>query len=233
MPKEKVVVSLGGSVMVPGEDDSEYIKSLAELLIQLSAKYKLFVVTGGGRLARYYIEVGRELGMDERTLDELGIVITRLNARLLIQALGPGAFPKPPEEYEEARRAATNHDIVVMGGHRVSITTDAVAAELAEAVEASRLVNATSVDGVYTADPKVDSSAARIDSMSYEELIRIAGRPTGLAGPTIVFDPYAAQVVRRARLPVYVVQGRDLESLEGAITNRDFEGTRIGGGEGR
>jgi uridylate kinase len=233
MPKEKVVLSLGGSVLVPGEDDSRYIKSLAELLIHLSERYKLFVVTGGGRPARYYIEVGRDLGMDERSLDELGIAVTRLNARLLIHALGDRAFPTPPEEYEEARRASVDYDIVVMGGHRVSITTDAVAAELAEVVGASRLVNATSVDGVYTADPKVDMSATRIERMGYDELIRIAGKPTGLAGPSIVFDPHAAQVVRRSRIPVYVVRGRDLGSLEGAVTGGEFSGTRIGEGEGR
>lgn len=233
MPKEKVVISLGGSVLVPGEEDSKYIKSLADLLIQLSERYKLFVVTGGGRPARYYIEVGRRLGMDERALDELGIVITRLNARLLIHALGDRAFPRPPEEYEEARRAAVDHDIVVMGGHRVSITTDAVAAELSEVVGATRLVNATSVDGVYTADPNKDPSAQLIERMTYDELVRIAGKPTGMAGPSIVFDPHAAQVVRRARIPVYVVRGRDLEALRAAITCGEFRGTRIGEGEGR
>lgn len=214
-------------MLVPGEDDTEYMRSLAELLSRLSPAYKFFVVTGGGRLARYYIDVGRDLGMDERSLDSLGIAITRLNARLLIQALGPGAFPEPPEDYEQARKAAEEYDLVVMGGQRVSITTDGVAAELAEAVGASRLVNATSVDGVYTSDPRVDPRASRFDRMSYDELIDIAGKPTGRAGPTIVIDPHAARVMKRARIPVYVVQGRDLESLEGAITGGEFVGTII------
>ncbi len=230
MPKEVVVVSMGGSVLVPGEDDPEYIKSLAELLSQLSANYKLFVVTGGGRLARYYIDVGRALGMDERSLDSLGIAITRLNARLLIQALGTRAFPEPPEEYEDARKAGERYDVVVMGGQRVGITTDGVAAELAEHVSASRLVNATSVDGVYTADPSVDPSATRVERMDYDALIRIAGRPTEMAGPSMVFDPYAARVVKRLGISVYVVQGRDLKSLEGAISDGDFSGTIIRGG---
>ncbi len=114
-----------------------------------------------------------------------------------------------------------------MGGQRVSITTDGVAAELAEAVGASRLVNATSVDGVYTADPRADPTATRFERMSYEDLMQIAGRPTGKAGPSIVIDPHAAGVIRRARIPVYVVQGRDLKSLEGAITGGEFVGTII------
>ncbi|MCJ2519478.1 MAG: UMP kinase [Candidatus Thermoplasmatota archaeon] len=228
MPKDRIVVSLGGSVLVPGEDDSEYIRNLARLLIRLSDMYALFVVTGGGRPARYYIEVGRDLGMDERALDAMGIILTRLNARLLIQALGPKASPEPPEDYEEAREVGEEYDIVVMGGQRVSITTDGVAAELAEAVEATRLINATSVDGVYTADPNIEPTASRFDKLSYEDLIRIAGRPTGLAGPSIVIDPHAAQVIKRARISVYVVQGRDLKSVEGAIIGGDFVGTVIG-----
>ncbi len=228
MPPERVVISLGGSILVPGEGDAEYLQTLASLLTRLAEERKLFLVTGGGRPARSYIEVGRALGLDERALDEMGIVITRLNARLLLQALGPMASPSVPESYEEAEEAGTRHPLVVMGGVRVSLTTDGVAAELAERVQASHIVNATSVDGVYTADPHRDSRATRIDRMSYEELAVLAGEPTGLAGPSMVFDPYATRVVKRAAIPLIVVHGRDLASLEGAIVGGDFVGTSIG-----
>ncbi len=223
-----MVVSLGGSVLVPGERDPQYIKSLAKALLEVSRSYQVFVVTGGGRLARYYIETGRALGMDERGLDELGIAITRLNARLIIHAVGSKASPKVPRDYEEASRLAETYDIVVMGGQRVSITTDSVAAELAEAVGASRLVNATIVDGVYTADPRENPEASRINILSYDDLIRLTGEPTGMAGPSMVFDAYAARLVRESRIPVSVVQGRDLESLKAAIRGQDFVGTLIG-----
>src|SRR2546426_9047053 len=92
---EKVVVSLGGSVLVPGDDDARYLRSLAGLLRDVSVRVKLFVVTGGGRIARYYIETGRSLGIGERTLDEFGIAVTRLNARLLAAALGGPANRQP------------------------------------------------------------------------------------------------------------------------------------------
>ncbi len=217
-------------MLVPGEGDPEYIKSLAKALVQLSRTHQIFVVAGGGRLARYYIETGRSLGMDERSLDALGISVTRLNARLLIQALGGKAAPSVPEDYEEAERAAGKYDIVVMGGQRVSITTDGVAAELADAVGASRLVNATVVDGVYTSDPKTNPGASRIEKISYDDLIRIAGEPTGLAGPSMVFDPYAARLVKESRIPLCVVQGRDINALKAAIAGRKFSGTTVGGG---
>lgn len=228
MAKETVVLSLGGSVLVPGEDDPAYLQSLGALLGRLADRHRLLAVAGGGRLARYYIESGRALGMDERALDELGIAVTRLNARLLIQAVGPRACPRVPETYEEAQTAAETHDVVVMGGQRVGLTTDGVAAELARAVGARRIVNATSVEGVFTADPRDDPKARRLDRLSYAELQRIAGEPTGLAGPSMVFDPYAARVVREAGIRLAVVHGRDLASLEGAIVGTPFVGTLIG-----
>lgn len=228
MAKERVVVSLGGSILVPGEDDPAYLRSLAALLLRLADRFQLLLVTGGGRTARYYIETGRALGMDERALDEMGIVVTRLNARLLIHALGDRAYPEVPRTYQEVQEAAKDHDLVVMGGQRPSLTTDGVAAELAQAVGARRLVNATSVEGVHTADPREDPGARRLDRLGYDELLRLAGEPTGMAGPSMVFDPYAARVVRDASIRLAVVHGRDLASLEGAIAGEDFVGTVIG-----
>src|SRR3981189_1677285 len=106
---EKVVVSLGGSVLVPGEDDAKYLRDLASLLRGLSSRVKLFVVTGGGRVARYYIETGRSLGVGERTLDEFGIAVTRLNARLLSASLKGRSNPAPATSHRAAPRPPRPH----------------------------------------------------------------------------------------------------------------------------
>src|SRR5256712_10005052 len=115
---EKVVVSLGGSVLVPAEDDARHLRDLARLLRDLSARVKLFVVTGGGRIARYYIETGRTLGIGERTLDEFGIAVTRLNARLLAGALDGRANREPATSYSQAANLAPRFPIVLMAGTR-------------------------------------------------------------------------------------------------------------------
>ncbi len=225
--REKVVISLGGSILVPGEGDAEYIRSLAQLLIASSSKYTLFCVTGGGKIARYYIETGRKLSLDERYLDELGIDATRINARLLIGALGGAANPLPATNYEEAIQAADTYAIIVMGGVEPGLTTDSVSTELAARVGAKRIVNATSVDGVYSANPRTHPTAKKLDVLSHEELIALVGTPQGQAGPTAVFDPLAARLAAKSRIPVYVVHGRDFLSVEGAIQDGDFEGTRV------
>ena len=102
---EKVVVSLGGSVLVPGDDDARYLAELAALLRDTSRHVRLFIVTGGGRTARYYIETGRALGIPERTLDEFGIAATRLNARLLAASLRGAANRELEREASGLARA--------------------------------------------------------------------------------------------------------------------------------
>lgn len=226
---EKVVVSLGGSVLVPGEEDARFLQDLTALLRSVSRAVRLFAVTGGGRVARYYIETGRELGISEPRLDELGIGITRMNARLLGDALKGCANREPATSYAEAARLARRHPIVLMAGTRPGHTTDRVSASLARFVGAARVVNATSVDGVYTADPRKDSQAKRLDRISFEDLVRITGEGHQAAGPSMVFDPIAARVIARDRIPLMVVRGRDLKDLEAAILGRAFRGTLVSG----
>ncbi len=224
---EKVVVSLGGSVLVPNEDDARYLADLASLLRRLSSRVRLFAVTGGGRVARYYIETGRALQVSERRLDELGIGITRMNARLLGAALKGRSNLEPARTYAEAARFAKRYPIVLMAGTRPGHTTDRVSASLARFVGATRIVNATSVEGVYTADPRRDSSARLLERIGFEDLVRLAGEGHHAAGPNVVFDPVAARVLARDRIPLSVVRGRDLSSLEAAILGQPFRGTLV------
>jgi len=224
---EKVVVSLGGSILVPGDEDARHLRDLAALLRDVSARVRLFVVTGGGRVARYYIETGRTLAIPERTLDEFGIAITRLNAKLMGAALRGRANREPATTYEEATRLAKRYRIVIMGGTSPGHTTDLVTVSLARVVHADRIVNATSVDGVYSADPKHDPAAHRLEGVRFAELVKLSGRGHTAAGPSVVFDPAAARVLARNRTPLNVVHGRDLKALRAAILGKPFHGTRV------
>ena len=133
-----IVLSLGGSILLPSLD-SPNISRYVSVLKKISLKYRLFVVVGGGGEARRYISVARELGIDEATSDELGILVTRLNATLLANALGTDACLKVAESHTEALTLAETGKIVIMGGITPGQTTDAVAAVLAERSGASVL----------------------------------------------------------------------------------------------
>jgi uridylate kinase len=224
-----LVISIGGSILLEDLSSTKYITALADLLKDLSQDHKLFLVVGGGKISRQYIKMARSLGADEASLDELGIACTRLNARILIAALGKEySYPYPLDTIEETLGVGNDYPITVMGGTVPGHTTDAVAATLAERVDAERLIIATSVDGVYSADPKQDPSAEKFDELTPEKLVEIVskGEYEG-AGPNVVVDLLASKLVARTGIPTYVLDGRDLESLKNAIVGEKFNGTII------
>lgn len=222
-----IVLSIGGSILTPIGTETDYINSLSALLRRLGKENKFYVVVGGGPLARNYITFARTLGASEIELDEIGIASSRLNARLLIVALGEFAYPKPAVSYDEAAIHAKQFPIVVMGGTHPGHTTDAVAVMLGEFVRADKFINATSVDGVYTADPKIDKNAKKLDKLTPDELIEITLQSVSQAGPHIVIDPLAARVIKRSNITTYILDGRDLTALENAIIGKPFNGSIV------
>ncbi len=221
------MLSIGGSILLPEDENVSDIEAIAEVILDASEDKKLYLVVGGGRTARKYINWGRKLGANEATLDDLGIETSRLNARLLIIALGKTAYSVPAKNFDEAVSAGNHYPIVTMGGTHPGHTTDAVAAMLAERLHVKRLINVTSVDGVYTADPKKDPNAEHIEKMDYDRLIEIVSKGERGAGPNIVFDPLAAKIVKRANITTQIVSGYDLDNLRKAIDDLDFVGTTV------
>ena len=114
-----------------------------------------------------------------------------------------------------------------MGGTHPGHTTDAVAVMLGEFVRADKFINATSVDGVYTADPKIDKNAKKLDKLTPDELIEITLQSVSQAGPHIVIDPLAARVIKRSNITTYILDGRDLTALENAIIGKPFNGSIV------
>lgn len=207
--------------------ETNALGAYAAVLRELAAASRVFVVVGGGGEARRYIGAARALGTDEATLDELGILVTRLNARLLVAALGDTAYPRVPETYEAARECGVPGLIVVMGGVAPGQTTDAVAAVLAESVGADVLVNATSVPGVFTADPRKDPSATRYETMTPAELLALIGRERMGAGSNTVIDLVAAKIVERCGIPMVVLDGREPGGIRDAVLTGTFAGTIV------
>lgn len=223
-----MVLSVGGSVLLTGEDDHRYFEDLADVLRRLGKEFPLLVTAGGGRTARDYIRLGRELGLTEVELDEVGIEVTRLHARLLAARVGPPCPARPPTSVPEAVQELRHASPVILGGTEPGHTTDGVAALLAVRSRAARLVNATNVDGIYERDPRVDPKAHRIDRMRWADFRAMvhAGTTTD-AGQNFLFDRLGADLLARAGIPLLVVHGRDLPNLEAALRGQRFRGSRV------
>ncbi len=223
----RVIVSVGGSVLAP-DLDSKRVEAYADCVETLrSAGHEIGLVVGGGRVAREYIETGRDLGGNEMALDQLGIGVTRLNARLLIAALGDAAAPTPPESYETAAAALRRTEIPVMGGMVPGQTTDAVGAALAETVDAELLVYATSVSGVYSDDPEKSADATRYEELATTDLVDIIGGIELSAGSNAPVDILAAKIIQRSETRTIVLDGTDPDAVRRAIDAGEHDGTEI------
>jgi len=194
---------------------------------------QIVVVTGGGVAARNYIDVARGVGANEVVCDFIGIDITRLNAQLLIAALGNTAYPEPPTTYKEAESALTSGKIVVMGGVIPGQTTDAVSAILAEYLNADMMVIATSVDGVYSSDPREDPEAKKFDVMTAKELVGIVISTEMKAGSKSPVDPLASKIIERCNIDTIIMDGTDPQDvlevvLQEAVKTEKVTGVRLG-----
>ncbi len=219
-----VVISLGGSI-VAGENINEgYLKKFRDFLRRYSSEEKFYVVVGGGRTARKYIQAAQALNLDQYTLDYMGILATRLNAHLL---LGEYSYPRVAESIEEAVIAGKNYSVVVMGGTEPGHTTDAVSLLLAEKLGEKRVINMTSVGGIYDRDPRIHPDAVLIERMDYLEAERLLIEKKMDAGLNIPFDLLSLKIAERSNIEIVIV-GQSIEVLEEVIRGGNYQGTVIG-----
>jgi len=221
---KSIVISIGGSVILSEEADVSFLRKLASLIKKISKQYKIFIIVGGGKIARDYIKLGRELDFDEKTLDSIGIDITRANAAIFANIINE-SNKKIPCSTDEAE--AMDNPIVVMGGTTPGHSTDMVGAELAEKVGADLFIIATNVDGIYDKDPNKYDDAKQLEKVKIDDLIKNYGTNWESAGKNMVIDGPALEIMKKAKLLTYVVNGKRLDQLENAITGRSFDGTKI------
>ncbi|MUV88220.1 UMP kinase [Natronomonas sp. CBA1123] len=223
----RIVVSIGGSVLAP-DLDPERVRGHATVIDGLVEDgHEVATVVGGGGVARRYIGTARELGASEYDLDALGIDVTRLNARLLVTALDSSATPEPAESHEAARASLRRGEVAVMGGTVPGHTTDAVSALLAEMVDADLLVYATSVPGVFSADPNEVDDAQRYDRLTAGELVDVISSIETAAGSNAPVDLLAAKIIERSGLRAVVLDGTDPDRIADAVAGDDVDGTEV------
>jgi uridylate kinase len=222
----KLVIKIGGHLF-PSELNSAKINEFASILKNLQRKsHKLVVIAGGGANARLYIQAARKLGSDESYCDDIGIHFARLNAKLLISALGDDSYPIVAENTRELRAYNISDKIIVMGGLQAGQSTNAVAAIAAEIIGADLLVNGTDVDGVYTDDPKLYSDAKRLDEVSIGQLLEIIMKSKSSAGGYKLMDPVAVKIIERSKIPTIILDLKDPRNLIRAVEGNKI-GTRI------
>ena len=213
----RIVVRIGGSV-VASPVNTELMSKYADLIKTVKKQgHEVVVVVGGGALAREFIGVARNLGLDMQAQDEIAISVSRLFAQLFLKKLGELGCCKVAVTLDDAAECLREDKIAVMGGLKLGITTDAVAALVAERVNADLLVKGTDQDGVYDKDPKKHPDAVKLDYLSLEELAGVFEHNEHKAGIHQIIDPEAIKVLKRKRLKLVVVNGFVPENVLAAI----------------
>lgn len=225
-----VVISLGGSIVVPDAPDSALIRAYKTILGDhiTSTGDKVILVIGGGAAARRYQAAFRDAGgkpADTDAQDWIGIMATRLNAELIRHSLAP--YCQDPVVYDPTGPIEFTGSVLVAAGWKPGFSTDNDAVLLAERFGARTVVNLSNIAQVYSADPKTDASATPLESVSWDEFRAIVG-DTWTPGKNLPFDPVATKRAAELHLRVIAADGNDLGNTRKILAGTEFFGTTIG-----
>ncbi len=223
MGKKTIVISLGGSIIVPDQIDVSFLKKFKQIITRLKED-RFVIICGGGKICRNYQEAAKATSViPKEDLDWIGIRATRLNAELVRSSFGDDAHKKvihdPHEEIDGSRR------IVIGAGFEPGSSTDLRAVQLAKRFGASRVINMSNIDYVYSADPKKDPHAERMESVSWPAFRKLVGNEWD-PGLNMPFDPIASREAEAVGLEVVII-GNDMENFERLLNGEKFRGTTI------
>ncbi|MDH5266100.1 MAG: UMP kinase [Candidatus Bathyarchaeota archaeon] len=222
----RLVLRIGGSVIASPVNPA-LINRYADLLKDLKEQgHEVAVVVGGGALAREFISVSKDLGLDERAQDEVAISVSRIFAQLFLQKLGELGCRAVPLRIEDAVKCLREGKITVMGGLKPGMTTDTVAALIVEQVNAELLIKATDQEGIYDKDPRKHVDAVKLEHLSFDDLSRVFAEDKHKAGIHQILDPEAVKILKEERVRIIVVNGFKPENVL-AVAKGEKVGTLI------
>jgi uridylate kinase len=231
----RVVVKLSGEFLAGpqsfGIDQTTIDRVAQDLIAARGLGVEIAVVIGGGNIFRGVEVSGR--GVPRATGDTMGMLATVMNCLALgaalerhgqpVEVLSAMVMPDVSELFTRttATRALAEGRIVLLGGGtgRPFFTTDTTAVLRAGEIGAEAVLKATNVDGVYSADPKLDPKAKRFDRLTHSQ---------ALEGGYKVMDATAFALARETGVPIIVFSIADKGSI-GAILNGTGRGTVVAG----
>ena len=217
---KRILLKLSGEALMGsgsfGIDPAETGRIAGEIKLAQEAGFELCLVTGGGNIFRGLS--AEKAGFDRANADYMGMLATVMNALAVQNALEKlgvdtrvqSAIPMPSVCEPYIRRRAERHlekgrvVIFAAGTGNPYFTTDTGAALRAAEMKCDALFKGTSVDGVYTADPKKDPTATRYEELSFTRV---------LADDLKVMDASAVSMCRDNNIPIVVFNIRESGNL--------------------
>lgn len=224
MPKT-IVLSLGGSLIVPDGIDSNFLRGFKKTIEKYTKKgYKFAIYCGGGKLARKMQKAASEISkLTNEDLDWLGIYATKLNAQLV-----KTMFKNNAEEFivdNPNQEMKFEKNILIASGWLPGWSTDYDAVLLANNMGIKEIINMSNVNYIYEKDPFKHKDTKKIEKIGWGKFVKLIGN-RWKAGMNAPFDPVAAKEAQKSGIKVYVI-GNDLKNLENLLEGRKFKGTVI------
>jgi len=225
---ETIVMSVGGSLIVPDHIDTDFLIKLKTFIDAQTANGRRFIIiAGGGRTARRYQDAASEVTqLTSDDLDWMGIHATRLNGHLLRTIFRDSAYKVMITNPDEVLDVPKAEKIIIASGYRPGCSTDLRAVQIAERVGAKKVINLSNIDYVYTDDPRTNPDAKKLEDISWADFRALI--PTdwdpGMSAP---FDPIAAKEADEKGIEVAVINGNKPEALNDYLENKEFIGTKI------
>lgn len=222
-----IVISLGGSIIVPEEIQVYFLKKFREFILKfLKEGVNFIIVAGGGSIARNYQKAAGEINqLTDEDKDWLGIHATRLNAHLLRTIFKKEAYPvvlDSPEKPIDGKK----YKLFIASGWRPGWSTDYVAVLLAQRFGASKIINASNVDYIYDKNPNEFKDANPIREITWKSYLKIAGKKW-TPGMNVPFDPIASKAAKKFKMTVFFAKGTNLPNMANIIRGKNFNGTTI------
>ena len=226
--QETIVMSVGGSMIVPDEIDTNFLHAFKKLILEEIDNSKHFVViTGGGKVCRRYQDAARELDCHDNTeLDWIGIAATQINGRLMHSVFYDIAYEDMIINPAHVLDVPLEEKLIVATGFVPGASSDLRAIQIADHRSATKVINLSNTDYVYTDDPRKNPDAEKLEDVTWDQfrgLIPDEWDP-GLSTP---FDPVAAKMAQEKNIEVANINGAKLDELKNYIEGKPFVGTRI------
>lgn len=227
--KKTIIISLGGSLIVPEEIDCEFIKNFKAFIERKIEKgYKFIIVSGGGKLARKYILAADKISeISNEDKDWLGIRATRMNAHFLRTILKKHAYPQiigEPTKTEDF--CHSKKSVLIASGWQPGNSTNLIAILIAKQLKINEVVSLSSIDYVYDKDPTESFTAERVENISWKEFRKMIG-DIWKPGMNVPFDPIASKAAEENGISVVIMNGKEMDNLKKHLNGEKFKGTTI------
>lgn len=215
------VVKIGGSL----SQNPKALRALCQKLSLLSSKHKIVIIPGGGKFADCVREADKQFTLSAATAHRMAILgMTQYG--LLLSELIPNS--QVIDQLEEIKKNSLYAEVFLPSKtisleknlpNSWEVTSDSIAAYIAEQLEAEKILLIKDVDGIFTDNPKKNTHAKLLEHITIEELLEMKNKTC--------IDPYLPKLLRTLKINCHIINGLHPDRVEAAVNKQKTMGTVI------